>query len=375
VCTKDQAYGLYLLAPAVIVEQIWRVNRQAGQTRPLARALTDRRLLAAALASATVFALSQNLVFNAGGFIDHVRFIAGPGSALYRVYEPTVEGHIALLEQTIRLIERSMGWPLFLAGLVGIVVATATSPLRRTAICLLVPLVSYYFGFINVILYNYDRFVLPMCFVLAIFGGLAFDRVLSSTSGRLRSVAATAIAGAFAYTLLYAGTVDVLMIRDSRYGAEQWMAAHVGRDELIGVSGLPDYLPRLDDFRLEDIGTVAGLERERPAYVVMNADYARAVSPQSPGGEFIAGLEHESLGYRLVGRFRTASPWPWLPGAHPDLVGARQDTTVFSTLRNINPTIEIFRRDRAGGIHPFPDSPIHPVTNSPIVFAAVDDHH
>ena len=30
---------------------------------------------------------------------------------------------------------------------------------------------------------------------------------------------------------------------------------------------------------------------------------------------------------------------------HPDLVGTRQETPVFSTLRNINPTIDIFRRD------------------------------
>ena len=29
VCTKDQAYGLYLLLPLVIVEQIWHTNRAA----------------------------------------------------------------------------------------------------------------------------------------------------------------------------------------------------------------------------------------------------------------------------------------------------------------------------------------------------------
>jgi hypothetical protein len=47
-------------------------------------------------------------------------------------------------------------------------------------------------------------------------------------------------------------------------------------------------------------------------------------------------------------------PGSWVPievtpgyvlDAFPDLVGARQETVVFSTLRNINPTIEIFRRD------------------------------
>ena len=48
--------------------------------------------------------------------MDHVRFITGPGSAGYRVYEPTIAGHLDLLRETLRLIEISMGWPLFIAG-------------------------------------------------------------------------------------------------------------------------------------------------------------------------------------------------------------------------------------------------------------------
>ena len=39
---------------------------------------------------------------------------------------------------------------------------------------------------------------------------------------------------AFTYTLLYAATVDVLMIGDSRYEAERWMGAHVARNSLPG---------------------------------------------------------------------------------------------------------------------------------------------
>jgi hypothetical protein len=156
---------------------------------------------------------------------------------------------------------------------------------------------------------------------------------------------AAGVVGVFLYSLLYAGTVDVLMIGDSRYAVERWMNAHIGHDELVGTSGLQEYLPRLDDFRREDISTVAQLQQERPAYVVLNADYARAVPPETGWGILIAGLKDGMLGYRLVGRFRRGSPWPWLPGGHPDLVGTRQETVVFSTLRNINPTIEIFRRD------------------------------
>ena len=227
VCTKDQAYGLYLLLPLVIVEQIWRTNRAAGVPGALWRAAIDRRLIAGAVTSAALFALCQNLLFNAGGFMEHVRFIIGPGSTAYRVFEPTLAGHLELLRETARLIEISMGWPLFLVGVTGLGMALAASNARRMAIWLIAPTASYYLGFINVILYNYDRFVIPMCFVLAIFGGLR-ARSTAVAAAPARRWTTAAVGAAFAYTLLYAGTVDVLMIDDSRYAAERWMRAHVG---------------------------------------------------------------------------------------------------------------------------------------------------
>ena len=345
VCTKDQAYGLYVLLPLVIVEQIWHTNRAARVPGALWRAVIDRRLIAAAVTSAALFALCQNLLFNAGGFIEHVRFITGPGSANYRVYEPTLAGHLELLRETVRLIQISMGWPLFLVGMIGMGMALAASHMRRTAIWLIAPVASYYLMFINVILYNYDRFVIPMCFVLAIFGGYTLDRLLSLPAPS-RRWATAALGAAFLYTLLYAGTVDVLMIGDSRYAAERWMRARVSRNDIVGVSGLREYLPRLGDLHLEDITTIDELRQEHPEYMVLNTDYASAVPEETAWGQMIAGLEHEGLGYRRVATFRRPSPWPWLPGGHPDLVGARQEKVVFSTLRNINPTIAIFQKMR-----------------------------
>jgi len=186
--------------------------------------------------------------------------------------------------------------------------------------------------------------MLPVCFLLAIFGGLAFDRLLAPR--RAARAGAAIAAAAFAYTLLYASTVDVLMIEDSRYEAEAWMQAHVTPNDVIGVSGLHEYLPRIDRYRAEDIATIPELHQEHPEYVVLNADYGRAVPAETDWGKMIAGLEGHTIGYRRVATFRHASPWPWLPGAHPDLVGPRDETLVFSTLRNINPTIEIFQRER-----------------------------
>jgi hypothetical protein len=153
------------------------------------------------------------------------------------------------------------------------------------------------------------------------------------------------VAGAFAYTLLYAVTVDDLMVRDSRYTVERWLDAHVGADDQIGTVFPGIVLPRLGRFKSIQIGTVETLRRWAPAYFVLNADYARSTPPDTPTGQLIAGLHQEKAGYRQVFRYRSPSAWPWLPASHPDLTGPRVEAPV-SFLRDINPTIEVFERIR-----------------------------
>jgi len=132
------------------------------------------------------------------------------------------------------------------------------------------------------------------------------------------------------------------------------MHENIGRDDLVGVSGLHEYLPRLEDFKAVDIRNVEDLLDGRPRFFVLNADYAHAVPHDTEWGQLIAGLQSGALGYRRVLRYRRRSPWPWLPGAHDDLVGARDESVVFSTLRGINPTIEIYERGSSRGR---PDKP------------------
>jgi 4-amino-4-deoxy-L-arabinose transferase-like glycosyltransferase len=343
VCTKDQAYALYLLAPAAIVYAIARRNRTDGLPHAVLRAVVDRRLLAAAATAVVVFAAVYQIPFNDDGLVRHVRNITSAAGA-YRVFEPTLEGRVALLRLTVRLIVESLGWPFFIVAVIGIGVALMNSLHRRTAVWLGIVVAAYYVGLINVVLYNYDRFVLPICVVLAMFGGLSLDAFLADVRENRRWRVA-AVAAAFAYGVLYAGTVDVLMIRDSRYTVGTWMASHLDRNDVVGVTGLYEYLPDLAGYTTIDLTTIEQLRRERPRYFILNADYARAVPATTAWGQLGRGLQNGTLGYRRRFEYRTSAPWPWLPGAHPDLVGPRQETLVFSVLRNVNPEIEVFERD------------------------------
>ena len=344
ICTKDQAYGLYLLTPFVVVHRLWCVNRDAGARHPLARALFDVRLGAAAAVAFVLFVCGHNLVFNVSGFTEHVRYITGGGSANYRDFEPTLAGRMALLRLTVDLVRIAWGWPMFLVSVGGVALALLTPHHRRVAVWLLLPVVSYYAGFVNVVLYNYDRFMLPVCLVLSLFAGLALDRWMSP-GGRGRAWRVAGVSAVLACTFLYAATVDLVMLRDSRYMVEQWLAAHVGPRDLVGFVFPPQYYPRLERFNKTEITSVQRLRQDQPAYYILNADYARSEPPETAIGQLIAGLRNGKLGYSLVFRYRQPSPWPWLPGAPRDLVGDRKERPITSVLRHINPWYEVFKRD------------------------------
>jgi hypothetical protein len=340
VCTKDQAYGLYLLMPVPIVIEIWRANRSAQRPQAFLRALIDRRLWTAAATSLVLFALIHNLAFNWDGFMSHVRFIAGDGSAPYRVFDPTPAGRWKLFLLTLDLTQQSLGWPFAIAVVYGLTFAIVTERTRRLSIWLLVPVVSYYFSFINVILYNYDRFMLPVCLILALFGGVTFEEL--TAAGALRAWRLAAASLVFAYTLLYAGAVDYLMIRDSRYDVERWLRANAGPSQIVGSSGQREYVPRLDGIAHADVPNLETLGRVHPAFVLFNADYGRAVPLETGWGQMMFALQNDTAGYTLVRRFREPLPWAWLPGMHRDLTGPRRERIVFTTVRNINPTIEVY---------------------------------
>jgi hypothetical protein len=344
VCTKDQAYGLFLLMPVAIVERLWRAHRQEGRRFPLIDALFDRRLLSAAAVALVLFIAIHNLVFNWSGFTDHVQLITGPASETYRDFEPSLAGRWSLFQLSVHIVVMAWGWPMCLVSVAGLVLALGTPAHRRVALWLALPVVSYYAGFIDVVLYNYDRFMLPVCLVLSLFGGLAFDRFLTvNGAAAWRRVCACA---AFVCTLLYAATVDVVMLRDSRYTVEQWLATHVTAGDVVGYVFPQQYYPRLESFNTATISSAAELQQQQPTYYVLNADYARAEPAESPIGQLIAGLQGGRLGYRLAFRYRHPSPWPWLPGAPRDLVGDRTEEPITSVLRHINPVYEVFQKGR-----------------------------
>jgi hypothetical protein len=337
VCTKDQAYGLYVLMPLTIVWAAWRRTGAGGGA--LVRAAVNRKTLLALACFGVVFVLVQNLAFNWTGFAQHVRMITG-FSHPYRAFPNTWRGQLDLLWLSVVLIQRSFGWPAFVVCAAGLTYAVVRPFRSGLLLWVLVPAVSYYLTFIAVVGYSYDRFLIPVCLCLAILGGWALDRFVE-TAPLPRGWRVGTAAGVLAFGVYYAGLVDVAMIFDSRYVVEAWMRQHVAPRQLVGTADISIHTPRLSGFRWVPMLRVETIAKQRPAFVVIDVDYGTGLA-RSDAARVYKALIDGTLGYRRVLSYRT--PLPWLPLAHPDLAGPRLAGEVYSNLYHINPLIEVFER-------------------------------
>lgn len=340
IATKDQAYGLYVLTVPVVAAALHGHRRAQGDRRWLTT-LTDPRLVIAVGVGIVVLIVLDNVVFNPEGFVAHLRVIAGPASHPFRMFPNDLAGHLALMHQTARHVAFAMGLPAFLLGAAGVAIALARPREHRRWLLLLVPPLSYDLTFLHVVLYGYDRFVLPFCLVLALFGGRLLARGLRSAPP-LRTAAVVLAAAVFSYSLVYAASVDLLLTRDSRYAVERWLAGNVPPGALVGAVGPLEYLPRLDGLRWRRLGpSVARLVQVRPDYVVLNADYAARADPGTGERELYDGLFAGRLGYRLALRERAPPGWSLID---PAALGRDEPGRIFSNLDKVDPEICVFLR-------------------------------
>jgi len=339
VCTKDQALGLYVLAPLPIVLTNWRRGRQAESKLSFVRSLLDKKYLYSLLLGTGLFVLLDNLVFNFHGFLHHVKMIEGDASQNYRIYPSTASGQAHLLGLTLRQIQGSLGWPLVVICAAGLVVALLRKKKNPVLIWLPLFAASYYLFYIARILFNTDRYNLPICIILSFFGGALIADQLSPGTRLLKTKSAV-VAAVFVFSVLYSLSVDILMIKDSRYAIERWLKSNASPQAVIGEAGPMEYLPRLAGF------SVVGLRRnfsgfvgnDDPDYIIFDTAYSRAFPPRSTATEFFEKITRPDSGYRLALRYQTRLPWL--------LVRYKNSGT---NMVAVNPEIRIYRRERSPG--------------------------
>ncbi len=341
VCAKDQAYAFYVLTAPAVLYALHRHRKTEDPAAKFSRTLLDRRIILPSLLAVVLFVLSYNILFDPQSFLAHLRLVVGPASDYIPVYENTVRGHLNMLWQSLRHIQFSMSWPLFLACTAGLAVFEFPRLRIRLLPWLLIPAFSYHIFFIHVVRMNFDRWLVPVCIILSFFGG-KFLSDLVSRAQKFSAVRKATVGALFIYSFFYAASVDLLMWKDSRYQVEKWMKSHLGPDDLVGVMDSKEYLPRLEGFHWMMIKfPLPDFEERQPDYILVNVEYMRRHDPNSQKYKFYLDLTQKKLRYRLVAGYKYKSPWILI-----------RPESVLTNLEKINPEIRIYKRlpDSAGGL-------------------------
>jgi hypothetical protein len=299
--------------------------------------LAERKLWYAGLLSIAVYAALHNMPFNWHGFVGHVRLIRGFSEAA-RQFPGTLEGQVGLAVRTLVLIRWSMGWPLLLLALAGLAL-TLRRREDRWLLWLLVPAVSYYLTFMAVGGVAYDRFLLGVVAVLAVFAGVAAAYLWRMPR---RVIGRGLVLAVVLYSLSYAGSIDVMLTRDGRYAAEAWMSRNIPPDMPVGMLAPTLYAPRVGARQRVDLEpTLASLTEARPCFVVVNTRHAARFEATAEGRELLAALAKGSLGYREAFRYRGSLPF-WATLQYEPWVQAPYESG-YSNLDKVNPEIVIYR--------------------------------
>jgi len=329
--TKEGIIGAYV-GMGVAIYGV-HVNRERGgeplTLRRWLEASADRKLLGLVAGVLVVYALANNVLFNWSGFLRHWELWL-PSSERMTGFRWDFPGYTGFFAKFLKTLALSMGMPLL--GLCGAGLLYAPRRYPWTLV-LLIPAVSYVLLSVTVAGFAPIRFMLPLVPILAVFGGVLASRMLR-VAPRLRLLSVSVLAVVFAHGFFYSLSVDLALMKDSRYLAESWIRENVEKPARIQVLSTYTYLPRLDYLGYRSLPVPEGpigpelLREIRPDFVIFSSKYKSHFRGEQR--EFLNALLAGSLGYRVVWEGRGHTPLQrWFRNPPPW----------------VNPVITILRRD------------------------------
>ncbi len=344
ICTKDQAYGFYVLTPLFIIIIHHVSQKQKQKNVQLWQSLIDKKIIFSLLLSVGLFFLLHNILFNWSGFIAHVKLLTEQAGDAPKTFKGGISENLKLLGQTLKLTSFSFGRPMFVVCLVGLINSLVRKKKNYLLLSTLVPILSYYLFYISYIAYVRDRFTLPVCIVLTFFGAHLLKKLLRPNYKYFKFMA-FAVSILFAYTLAYSSSVNILMSQDSRYYVEKWLSKNISDSDLILSIGQQEYLPRLEIYdevmntRSPSLSNDYLLE-VNPDYIITTSSFdIRRSKPGTTRYDFFNSLKEEKYGYKLVLKYQSQPTWNLLK---PDKKLTYHDTN----LDKINPEIRVYSKEK-----------------------------
>jgi len=287
----------------------------------------DRRHVIALAVFVVAFAIAENWIWNFSGFVSHVRVAGGLAPESGHVITTSFGRYDLLspqrLTSMVRILVFVLGWVGFAACVLGVLYTGFRE--RRILWILGWPAVSYYVFTIcqalpaSIVI---ERPYMPLGVILAIVGGVLLARASAS-----RLLVSNVLAVSAIIAILVNGiAMDLALIADPRYQAEQWLNQNVAAGAKVELYGLRSQLPRSNrqwktatlnhfpspssDLQLtKEYLSLEALTSRNPEWVVVSDVYSAGyLAPENADTEsvlhtFFRRLQDGELGYAQKVRF------------------------------------------------------------------------
>ena len=237
--TKESIYALFLGFGLLLLGFHIRYELRTGTSRHVLSALCHRKLLYGLLTFVTASVLVFNLPFNWQGATEHVKIHlekkgSVTGNVTIKRSETVVRGHTTLVGKYLRHLLHTSGLAVFLLLAVGFLYGLWRHP--APSWMLMIPLITYYLFYLRIHSTDHLRYILPAYLLLTWQAG-AFASDWLRTSRVVKVLAIVAMSLILTHSVVYGFSLNLLLSRDSRYTAEQWIEQNIPKDAVIAAHG------------------------------------------------------------------------------------------------------------------------------------------
>lgn len=251
VATKAQAYASFVLVAPMYLVVLPLLRR--GPTAPRKHFFELARAFGLGVLA---YGLMSGGLFNPTGFVTRVRMLTGPNSQDWRMYPRTAEGVLQnLWDIATRQPDAWWPWPMTALCWVGVAMALvgASGSGLRSRVWRMLPLlaaVSFLATFTLVAARNEERFLLPAGVLLAVYGGIACDKIVAFASSKSTRSWTPRAAKAALGLIVFLGGIHAFRLHltqwfDARYSVEHWLSG-LPAGSVVETYGLIVYQPRYD---------------------------------------------------------------------------------------------------------------------------------
>ena len=239
VCTKDAVAGYVVgLGFAMWLAMIGAALRADQGLRKAVLSIFSLKVFGAVLVFVLCFAVLNGFLRGPEEFFNRMGF----WRAVPKREDVYFQGQLYLFKASVRCLYYGLGWPLLIMCVISVVYCGIK---QRWELAFGVgPLLAFYL----LVIMNV-RFVVPR-FLLAGYPGLAL--LVGKTCAewlrwRKMPIMVKVFPLGFVYilSLLYCVGLDLELVDETRYRAEQWLASHVSRNDCVVALSSPAYAPRI----------------------------------------------------------------------------------------------------------------------------------